>query len=63
MVSKLDYGEREVAASRSVLIELIHILGAFRDDMIIVGGSVPPLLFPDAAERVDHILRGIGLRI
>ncbi len=51
MVSKLDYGEREVAASRSVLIELIHILGAFRDDMIIVGGSVPPLLFPDAADR------------
>ncbi|OPZ82581.1 MAG: hypothetical protein BWY77_00098 [bacterium ADurb.Bin431] len=51
MVSKLDYGEREVAASRSVLIELIHILGVFRDDMVIVGGSVPPLLFPDAADQ------------
>ncbi len=51
MVSKLDYGEKEVAASRSVLIELIHILGAFQNDMVIIGGSVPPLLFPDAADR------------
>ena len=51
MVSRIDYGERAVAASRSVLIELVHLLGAFRDDFVIVGGSVPPLLLPAAADK------------
>lgn len=51
MVSRVNYGERAVAASRSVLIELVHLLGAFRDDFVIVGGSVPPLLFPAAADK------------
>lgn len=35
-------------ASRAVLIEVLQILGADRDKMVIVGGSVPELLFPDS---------------
>jgi len=49
MVTKADYGKREVEAARSVLVELIHLLGEFRDAIVLVGGSVPPLLFRESA--------------
>ena len=51
MVSRSDYGEREVATCRSVLLELIHVLGEFKEHMIIIGGWVPTFLFPRAEER------------
>jgi hypothetical protein len=51
MVTKSDYHKREIAASRSVLVELIHLLGEFRDSMVVIGGSVPPLLYPEAANE------------
>ena len=51
MVSKENYGQREVEAAKSVLIELIHLLAEFKDALVIVGGSVPPLLYPDAADE------------
>ncbi|HOE19310.1 MAG TPA: hypothetical protein PK344_18060 [Syntrophorhabdaceae bacterium] len=51
MVTKADYGKREVEAARSVLVELIHLLGELRDAAVIVGGSVPPLLYPDIANN------------
>ena len=50
MVSRSDYGEREVEACRSVLLELVHILGEFKDHMIIIGGWVPAFLFPRAED-------------
>jgi hypothetical protein len=34
-------------ASRAVLLEVMNVLGAFRDDLVLVGGWVPGLLFPD----------------
>jgi len=33
-------------AARAVLIEVVNILGAFKDDLVIVGGWVPDLIFP-----------------
>ena len=33
-------------AVRAVLIEVVNILGAFKDDMVIVGGWVPDLKYP-----------------
>ncbi len=51
MVSKADYGQREVEAAKSVLIELVHLLGEFKDAMVVIGGSVPPLLYPDSADE------------
>lgn len=35
-----------VAASRAVLIEIANVLGVFRDDLVVIGGWVPELLFP-----------------
>ena len=46
-----DHSENIKAACYAVLIELMHILGDFRDDIAIVGGWVPSLLIPDAPER------------
>ena len=51
MVTKSDYIKREVEASRSVLVELIHLLGEFKDSMVVVGGSVPPFLYPETANE------------
>ena len=51
MVTKSDYSKREVKASRSVLVELVHLLGKFKDSMVVVGGSVPPLLYPETANE------------
>lgn len=50
MVTSSDYGEREVGACRSVLVELVHILGGFRDHMVLIGGWVPALLFSGVEE-------------
>ena len=33
-------------ASRAVLLEVMNVLGAFRDDLVLVGGWVPDLLYP-----------------
>jgi hypothetical protein len=37
----------QTTASRAVLIEVSNVLGAFREHLVIVGGWVPELLFPN----------------
>ena len=41
-----DYSADQVEAARSVLLELAHLLGEYRDDIIVVGGWVPHLILP-----------------
>ena len=53
MVTKIDYEARAVQAARAVLLELTHLLGAYRDDIVLVGGWVPELLL--ATERNPHV--------
>lgn len=48
MVTLHDYPDDAVAAARAVLLEVLTVLGAYRDAMVLVGGWVPPLTFPDA---------------
>jgi hypothetical protein len=48
-----DYQERDVKAAYSVLIELGQVLGAWRENFVIVGGAVPWLLLGEA--RPEHI--------
>lgn len=50
MTSRRDYGAEAVAAVRSVLVELVQLLGEFRDQLVVVGGWVPLLLVADAPE-------------
>lgn len=47
MVTRTDYNDIAVQAARSVLLELAHLLGEYRDDMVLVGGWVPEFIFPD----------------
>lgn len=50
--SAADHPPDAVQAAKSVLVELVHILGQYRDDMVVVGGWVPPLLMPDSRGHV-----------
>jgi len=36
------------SASRAVLIEVMNVLGAFRDKIVLIGGWVPDLLYPNS---------------
>ena len=53
MVTIRDYPLQEVQAARSVLLELAHLLGQFRNDVVLVGGWVPEILFP--ASELVHV--------
>jgi predicted nucleotidyltransferase len=46
-----EYLPQEVRAAHSVMLELAHILGEYRNDMVIVGGWVPELLLPKAKPK------------
>ncbi len=41
-----DYSADQVEAARSVLLGLVHLLGEYRDDIVVVGGWVPQLILP-----------------
>jgi len=49
-VTRRDYTEEKVEAAHSVLIELIHLLGQYRDDIVLIGGWVPEVLIPNKTE-------------
>ena len=46
MVTRRDYTADAVEAAKSVLIELTHLLGEYRDNIVLIGGWVPELLIP-----------------
>ena len=48
MVSKSQYGEREVKACKAVLLEIVHLLGEIKDEMVIIGGWTPTFLLPQS---------------
>jgi len=44
MVTQRDYSGELVRAARSVLVELVHLLGEYWENIVLVGGWVPELL-------------------
>ncbi len=46
MVNRYDYNDKLVSSARSVLLELVRVLGEYKDELIVVGGWVPSLLIP-----------------
>lgn len=46
MVSKSRYSDKEVNACKSVLLEIVHLMGELKDEMVIIGGWTPSFLFP-----------------
>lgn len=43
-----DYSADQVEAARSVMLELAHLLGEYRDEIVVVGGWVPQLILPSS---------------
>jgi hypothetical protein len=49
-----DYSADQVEAARSILLELEHLLGEYRDDIVVIGGWAPQLILrpgPHATRR------------
>ncbi len=53
MVTKDDYSKSEVDACLSVLIELMTVLGEFRDHIVLTGGWIPYFLLKES--RHEHV--------
>ena len=53
MVTQKDYSEELVRAARSVLLELMHLLGEYWESIVLVGGWVPDLLL--GSKESPHI--------
>lgn len=54
MATKSDYAQRDIEAAKSVLIELMQILGEYREQMVRIGGWVPFFLFgPEHVGSMD----------
>jgi hypothetical protein len=53
VVTKYDYGKSEVNACLSVLVELMTILGEYRDSIVLVGGWIPYFLLENS--RNEHV--------
>ncbi|GBE37492.1 hypothetical protein BMS3Bbin08_00082 [bacterium BMS3Bbin08] len=49
MVTRRDYTSESVEAARSVLIELVHLLGEYKDDIVLIGGWIPEVLLPHSS--------------
>ncbi|MEA1884576.1 MAG: hypothetical protein U9N62_08675 [Thermotogota bacterium] len=50
MVTRKDYTAEAVKAAHSVLIELMHLLGEYRENIVLIGGWVPDILFGKKGE-------------
>ena len=50
-LSANEYDDRGAQAVYAVLLEMGQVLGAYRDKFVVIGGSVPWLLLPDADPR------------
>jgi len=50
MVTRRDYNREAVEAARSVLLEIVHVLGGYRDNIVLIGGWVPVFLCPEPRE-------------
>lgn len=51
MVTRLDYDKREVDICLSVMVELLTVLGEFRDHIVLIGGWVPYFLIEENREE------------
>lgn len=55
MVTRRDYDDVLVQAAYTVMLELFHLLGEYRDDIVIIGGWVPALLISPKDKHVGSI--------
>lgn len=47
-VNRTDYSQLATQAAKAVMLEIVRILGEYKDDLAIIGGWVPELLLASA---------------
>jgi hypothetical protein len=50
MVSKSQYGERDVKTCKAVLLEFFHLIGEIKDEVVLIGGWTPYFLFSQSED-------------
>ena len=64
--SSADYSEGQIEAARRVLVELVNLFDAYKDEIRVVGGWVPDLMFPDEGHigsvDVDLLINHLTLK-
>ena len=64
--SSADYSEGQTEAARRVLVELVNLFDAYKDEIRVVGGWVPDLMFPDEGHigsvDVDLLINHLTLK-
>ena len=60
LMKAIDYSAGQCSAAYSVLGEIVNILGEYSEDMLLIGGWVPALLFPER-EHIGSIVVDILL--
>ena len=64
--SSTDYSSGQTEAARRVLVELVNLFIAYKDEIRIVGGWVPDLMFPDEGHigsvDVDLLINHLALK-
>ena len=50
-MNRTNYSQIATEAAKTVLLEIVHMLGEYKDQIAIVGGWVPGLLFADAEPK------------
>ena len=62
----LDYSEGQKQAAHRVLVELVNLFSEYRDDILVVGGWVPDLMFPGEGHvgsvDVDMLINHLTLK-
>jgi hypothetical protein len=49
------------SASRAVLIEVMNVLGVFCDKIVLVGGWVPDLLYPNSGFQLTNTISSVTI--
>ena len=64
--SAVDYSQDQIDAAHRVLVELTNLFDTYKDDICIVGGWVPDLMFPDKGHvgsvDVDVLINHLKLK-
>lgn len=64
--SSADYSEGQTEAARRVLVELVNLFDAYKNEIRVVGGWVPDLMFPDEGHigsvDVDLLINHLTLK-
>jgi hypothetical protein len=50
-VNRTDYSQLATEAAKTVMLEIVRVLGEYKDQMAIIGGWVPELLMADAEPK------------